>query len=44
MMAMVTGRERSEDEFAALLGRAGLRLVEAAQMAAPTSLIVARPV
>jgi precorrin-6B methylase 2 len=44
MMAMLTGRERSEDEFAALLGRAGLRLVEVAQMAAPTSLIVARPV
>lgn len=44
MMAMLTGRERSEDEFAALLDGAGFRLVEVAQMAAPTSLVVARPV
>jgi hypothetical protein len=44
MTATLTGRERSEDEFATLLGCAGLRLVGAAQMAAPTSLIVARPV
>ncbi|HJS95823.1 MAG TPA: methyltransferase [Solirubrobacteraceae bacterium] len=43
MMAMLTGRERSEDEFAALLAGAGFRLVEVAQMAAPTSLIEARP-
>ncbi len=43
MMAMLTGRERSEDEFATLLGGAGFRLVEVAQMAAPTSLIEARP-
>ncbi len=44
MMAMLTGRERSEDEFAALLGGAGFELVEVAQMAAPTSLIEARPI
>lgn len=43
MMAMLTGRERSEDEFAALLDHAGFKLVEVAQMAAPTSLIEARP-
>jgi precorrin-6B methylase 2 len=43
MMAMLTGRERSEDEFAALLGGAGFRLVQVSQMAAPTSLIEARP-
>jgi hypothetical protein len=44
MMAMLTGRERSEDEFAALLDGAALRLTQVAQMAAPTSLIEARPV
>jgi hypothetical protein len=44
MMAMLTGRERSEDEFASLLGGAGFKLVQVAQMAAPTSLIEARPV
>jgi O-methyltransferase/methyltransferase family protein len=44
MMAMLTGRERGEDEFAALLRGAGFELVEVAQMAAPTSLIEARPV
>jgi hypothetical protein len=44
MMAMLTGRERTEDEFAALLGHAGFRLSQAAQTAAPTSLIEARPV
>lgn len=44
MMAMLTGRERSEDEFAALLGSARFRLADVAQMAAPTSLIEARPV
>jgi predicted O-methyltransferase YrrM len=43
MMAMLTGRERSEDEFAALLSGAGFRLSGVAQMAAPTSLIEARP-
>jgi hypothetical protein len=43
MMAMMTGRERTEAEFAELLGGAGFRLVEVAQMAAPTSLIEARP-
>ena len=43
MMAMLTGRERSEAEFAALLDGAGFRLVEVSQMAAPTSLIEARP-
>jgi predicted O-methyltransferase YrrM len=43
MMAMLTGRERSENEFAALLEAAGFRLVEVAQMAAPTSLMEARP-
>jgi hypothetical protein len=36
--------DRSEAEFAALLGGAGFTLVEVAQMAAPTSLIEARPV
>jgi hypothetical protein len=44
MMAMLTGHERGEDEFAALLDGAGFRLVEVAQTAAPTSLIEARPV
>ena len=44
MMAMLTGRERSEDEFAALLEGAGFSLAEVAEMAAPTSLIEARPV
>jgi predicted O-methyltransferase YrrM len=43
MMAMLTGRERTEDEFATVLGGAGFRLVDVAQMAAPTSLIEARP-
>jgi len=43
MMAMLTGRERSQAEFAALLDGAGFRLVEVSQMAAPTSLIEARP-
>lgn len=44
MMAMLTGRERTQDEFAALLAGAGFRLANVSQMAAPTSLIEARPV
>ncbi len=44
MMAMLTGRERSEEEFADLLAGAGFRLANVSQMAAPTSLIEARPV
>jgi ubiquinone/menaquinone biosynthesis C-methylase UbiE len=44
MMAMLTGRERTEEEFAHLLDAAGFRLDTVAQMAAPTSLIEARPV
>jgi predicted O-methyltransferase YrrM len=43
MMVMLTGRERTEAEFAELLAGAGFRLAEVAQMAAPTSLIEARP-
>ena len=42
MMAMLTGRERTQDEFADLLAGAGFRLVQVSQMAAPTSLIEAR--
>src|SRR5437763_1859400 len=41
MMAMLTGRERTEAEFAQLLESAGFRLEGVAQMAAPTSLIEA---
>ncbi len=44
MLAMMTGRERTEAEFAELLDRAGFRLADVGEMAAPTSLIEARPV
>jgi hypothetical protein len=43
MMAMLTGRDRTVAVFAELLGGAGFSLEEVAQMAAPTSLIEARP-
>ena len=43
MMAMLTGRERTQDEFADLPTGAGFRLVQVSQMAAPTSLIEAHP-
>jgi hypothetical protein len=44
MIAMLTAHERCEHEFAALLDGAGFRPVGVAHMAAPTSLIEARPV
>ncbi len=44
MMAMLTGRERTQDEFADLLTGSGFSLEAVAEMAAPTSLIEARPV
>jgi predicted O-methyltransferase YrrM len=43
MLAMLTGRERTRDEFADLLDGAGFSLADVAEMASPTSLIEARP-
>ncbi|MEV5595092.1 methyltransferase [Streptomyces sp. NPDC052496] len=41
MMALTTGRERTEAEFAALFRAAGLRHVETVALSAPSSVIVA---
>jgi ubiquinone/menaquinone biosynthesis C-methylase UbiE len=43
MMAMLPGRERTEEEFADVLARAGFELERVIETAAPTSLIEARP-
>jgi predicted O-methyltransferase YrrM len=43
MMTMLTGRERTRDEFAELLASAGFVLERVAETPAPTSLIEARP-
>jgi predicted O-methyltransferase YrrM len=43
MLALHPGRERTEAEFAALFGRAGLQLRETRQVAASTGLLVAVP-
>jgi hypothetical protein len=43
MLAMLTGRERTEPEFAALLKRAGFELERVTHTPSPTSLIEARP-
>jgi len=44
MMAMLTGRERTRQEFSHLLGEAGFRIERVVETAAPTSLIEAHPV
>jgi len=43
MMAMLSGRERTRDEFDALLSRSGLRLVRIISTAAAESIVEARP-
>lgn len=43
MLTLLTGRERTEAEFAALFSAAGLRLVETRPMPTLTSVIVAEP-
>jgi hypothetical protein len=43
MLMMTGGRERTEGEFAALLGRAGFDLTRIVQIDAPLSVIEARP-
>ena len=44
MMAMLTGRERTEQEFDLLLAAAGFRVERVVQTPSPSSLIEARPV
>jgi hypothetical protein len=44
MFALVGGRERTAREYAALLGRAGLRLEEIVPTATPVGVLVAAPV
>lgn len=43
MLALLTGRVRTEAEFAALFDEAGLRMVETRATSSPTSVIVAVP-
>lgn len=43
MMVFATGRERTQDEFAALLARAGLRLDAARASASTLSVVEAVP-
>jgi hypothetical protein len=44
MMAMLTGRERTQQEFSELLDAAGFRIERVVETAASTSLIEAHPV
>ncbi len=43
MLAMLTGHERSEDEFRKLLGRSGFRLERVLETPAPVSIVEGRP-
>ena len=43
MLAIAGGRERGEEEYAALLGKAGFELVRVVPTALPSSVIEARP-
>lgn len=43
MMTILTGVERTQDEYADILGRAGFSLDEVVPTPAPTSLLVAKP-
>jgi hypothetical protein len=44
MMAMLTGRERTAEEFDILLAAAGFSLERVTETPSPTSLIEARPI